>query len=248
MEISQFLDATYLKTPKQANISKEENLQRVIHLVQEAILYNYKLIMIRAEYIKTVKQFLEQAKASVSIGTVVDFPKGNSTLEKKLQEAQKAINLGANELDFVINYTAFKAGNLELIKKEVTNCVKLCLNNTKVAKFIIEVAALSNQEIIVISQLIKNVVIDNFGEENAKNVFVKSATGFYKTENNKPNGATLEIMKLISENAKPLKVKAAGGVKDYEIALKMIALGVDRIGTSAALAIVNKKQNTKQGY
>ena len=72
--------------------------------------------------------------------------------------------------------------------------------------------------------------------------------GFYKTENNKPNGATLEIMSLISKYAKPLKIKAAGGVRDYETALKMITLGVDRIGTSSSKEIINKEQNTKLGY
>lgn len=248
MKINQFLDATYLKTATQANISEEENLQNVINLVEEAILYDYKLLMIRAKYISVVKRLLQDAKASVLIGTVISFPDGNSSTEEKLEEAQKAINLGADELDFVINYVAFKEGNINLITKEVTNCIKICLKNNKVAKFIIEVAALTNKEIIVISQLIKKIVLENFGEENTKNVFVKSSTGFYKTTNNKPNGATLEVMKLISENAKPLKIKAAGGVRDYKTALKMISLGVDRIGTSSSKAIINKEQNTKEGY
>lgn len=248
MKINQFLDATYLKTAAQANISEEENLQNVINLVEEAILFDYKLLMIRAKYISVVKRLLQDANSSVLIGTVISFPEGNLSPEKKIEEAQNAINLGADELDFVINYSAFKQGNINLITKEVTNCIKICLKNNKVAKFIIEVAALTNKEIIVISQLIKNIVLDNFGEENAKNIFVKSSTGFYKTENNKPNGATLEIMKLISENVKPLKIKAAGGVRDYETALKMISLGVDRIGTSSSKAIINKEQNTKQGY
>lgn len=248
MKINKFLDATYLKTATQANISEEENLQNVISLVEEAIHYDYKLIMILAQYITITKRLLQDAKSAVLIGTVINFPNGEASLETKLQEAQKAIDLGADELDFVINYTVFKAGNLDLIKKEVTNCAKICLINNKVAKFIIEVAALTNKEIIVISQLIKNVVLENFGKESAKNIFVKSSTGFYKTANNKPNGATLESIKLISKNAKPLKVKAAGGVRDYATALKMISLGVDRIGTSSSKAIINKEQNTKQDY
>ena len=63
-----------------------------------------------------------------------------------------------------------------------------------------------------------------------------------------PNGATLEKMKLISKNAKPLRIKAAGGVRDYEMAMKMIALGVDRIGTSSSREIINKEQNLNLGY
>ncbi|TXD49867.1 deoxyribose-phosphate aldolase [Polaribacter sp. IC073] len=248
MKINQFLDATYLKTAEQAGISEQENLLKVVQLVEEAIVYSYKLIMIRSKYIATVKRLLVAAKSKVLIGTVIDFPNGNASIEKKLEEAQKAINLDADELDFVINYSAFKEGKIDLIKNEVTNCVSLCLTNNKIAKFIIEVAALSNEEIIVISQLIKQVVLDNFGEENAKYVFVKSSTGFYKTEDNVPNGATLEKIKLISKNAKPLKIKAAGGVRDYEMAMKMIALGIDRIGTSSSREIITKEQNLNLGY
>ena len=68
-------------------------------------------------------------------------------------------------------------------------------------------------------------------------VFVKSSTGFYKTENNEPNGATIPTIKMMLENASPLPVKAAGGVRTYEEAVAMIDLGVKRIGTSGAKTI-----------
>lgn len=248
MKISQFLDATYLKTAAQAGISEQENLHNVLQLVQEALVYDYKLVMIRANYIAIVKSVLADAKSTVLVGTVIDFPKGKSSIEEKLHEAQKAIDLGADELDFVVNYTAFKEGNINLVTNEVINCIALCLRNHKVSKFIIEVAALSNKEIIVISRLIKQIVLVNFGEENTENVFVKSSTGFFKTIGDLPNGATLESMKLISENAKPLKIKSAGGVRDYETVIKMITLGVDRIGTSVSKEIINKEQSTNLGY
>mgnify|MGYP000067561435 CR=1 FL=1 len=107
---------------------------------------------------------------------------------------------------------------------------------------LIEVAALSNDQIASISSFIKNIVIDNFGVDKAKNVFVKSSTGFYKTENNKPNGATFEAIKIMLGSAKPLKIKAAGGIKTKEDVLKMITLGVQRIGTSSAKEIVEEKK------
>ncbi|WP_299064207.1 deoxyribose-phosphate aldolase [uncultured Polaribacter sp.] len=248
MKINQFLDATYLKTAEQAGITEEENLQNVISLVEEAILYEYKLIMIRANYIKVVKRLLNDAKSNVLVGTVIDFPAGNSSVENKILEAKEAINLNADELDFVVNYNAFKNDEFSLIENEIEECTSLCLKHNKKAKFIIEVAALSSEEIIVISQLIKKVVIKNFGLENAKNVYVKSSTGFFKTDDNSANGATLETIKLISDNAKPLKVKAAGGVRNYDMAIKMIDLGVDRIGTSSSKQILNKEQNSNQGY
>lgn len=248
VKINQYLDATYLKTASQANFSEEENQQKVVALIREAILYDYKLIMIRAKYIPLAKQMLLEAGKLNLVGTVIGFHEGTYTIEEKLQEAQKAINLGADELDFVVNYQAYKKGEIDLVKKEITKGIELALANNKVVKWIIEVAALTSKEIIVISQLIKDIVFNDFGKENSDKVFVKSSTGFYKTENNLPNGATFEAMKLIVENAKPLKIKAAGGVRDYQTAVKMVKLGVDRIGTSSSKEIVRKEINLNSDY
>ncbi|MEO9571057.1 MAG: deoxyribose-phosphate aldolase [Polaribacter sp.] len=248
MKINQYLDATYLKIASQANLSEEENQQKVIELIKEAILYDYKLIMIRANYIPLAKKMLLEAGKNILIGTVIGFHEGTYTTAEKLEEAKIAIDLGADELDFVVNYEAFKRGEIDLVKNEIIQGIKLSLDNNKVVKWIIEVAALTNKEIVVISQLIKDIVFTKFGEENASKVFVKSSTGFFKTENNLPNGATFETMKLIAENSKPLKIKAAGGVRDYETAVKMIELGVDRIGTSSSKEIVNKEKNSNSGY
>jgi deoxyribose-phosphate aldolase len=248
VKINQYLDATYLKTASQANFSEEENQQKVVALIREAILYDYKLIMIRAKYIPLAKQMLLEAGKLNLVGTVIGFHEGTYTIEEKLEEAQKAINLGADELDFVVNYQAYKKGEIDLVKKEITKGIELALANNKVVKWIIEVAALTSKEIIVISQVIKDIVFNDFGKENSDKVFVKSSTGFYKTENNLPNGATFEAMKLIVENAKPLKIKAAGGVRDYQTAVKMVKLGVDRIGTSSSKEIVRKEINLNSDY
>ncbi|MFN0728299.1 deoxyribose-phosphate aldolase [Polaribacter gochangensis] len=239
MKLVQYLDSTYLKTPAQANISEKETKEIIIKLVEDAIAYNFKLVMIRANYISLAKEMISKATSNVMVGTVIGFHEGSYAIEEKLNEAQKAINLGVDDLDFVVNYEAFKKGETSLIKEEILKGTALGLKNNKTVKWIIEVAALNNEEIAVISKLIKKVILDNFGEENAKYVFVKSSTGFYKTENNKPNGATFESIKIMSENAKPLKIKAAGGVKTKNDALKMITLGVERIGTSSAREIID---------
>ena len=246
MKMHQFLDATYLKSSAQAGITEAENLEIVKSLTNEAIANNYKLLMIRAKYIPKVKQLLRIANAPTLIGTVIGFHEGTSTVAKKLTEAETAIDLGADELDFVLNYNAFKEGNFQLIDQEIIACTKYCLEKQKVIKWIIETAALTNEEIVVISQRIREIVLKHFTIASAKNVFVKSSTGFYKTTNHIPNGATLENMRLIIAHAKPLKVKAAGGVKTLEMAKKMIALGVDRIGTSSAKEIVKNEINSNK--
>lgn len=239
MNIKQYLDSTYLKTPDQAGLSLAENTVIVKGFIQEAIEENFKLIMIRPDMVSIANKMIIDANSTVQIGTVIDFPEGKAGLTAKLDEATQAIADGADDLDFVCNYEAFKEGNVDLVKEEILQCTQLGLANNKVVKWIIEVAALTDKQIIQLSALIKNCVITNFKEENFSSVFVKSSTGFYKTENNLPNGATVPTIIMMLENASPLPVKAAGGVRTYEEAVEMIRLGVKRIGTSGAKAIAN---------
>ncbi len=237
MNIKHYLDATYLKTAVQAQLTETENAAVVQASIQEAIDEEFKLIMIRPEWVPLAKQLISQANSKVTIGTVIDFPLGQSTLEIKLAEAQLAIENGADDLDFVCNYEAFKAGNLDLVKKEILAGTQLGLTHHKIVKWIIEVAALTPHQLIQLTVLIKNVVIANFKEDCYAQVFVKSSTGFYPTLHNQPNGATKESIILMLENAFPLPIKAAGGVRNYDDAAAMIRLGVKRIGTSVAKQI-----------
>ncbi len=239
MNIKQYLDSTYLKTPSQSGLSEAENTIVAKGFIQEAIEENFKLIMIRPDIVSLAKKMITDANSTVQIGTVIDFPEGKSGLESKLAEANQAILDGADDLDFVCNYEAFKVGNVDLVKEEILKCTQLGLLNNKVVKWIIEVVALSDKQIIQLSALIKNSVISNFKEENYASVFVKSSTGFFKTENNLPNGATIHTIIMMLENASPLPIKAAGGVRTYGEAVEMIKLGVKRIGTSGAKAIAN---------
>ncbi len=239
MNIKQYLDSTYLKTAEQANISENENTEIVKKCIQEAIDNDFKLIMIRPDKVTLAKKMIDEAHSKVTIGTVIDFPLGNGTLEEKLAEAKEAIENGVDDLDFVVDYEAFKRGEVEAIKEQVLEGTKLGLSHHKIVKWIIEVAALDNHQIVQLSALIKNVVIANFDENDYEKVFVKSSTGFYKTPEGVPNGATVSTIKLMLENSCPLPVKAAGGVRTYEEAVEMIQLGVKRIGTSAAKAIAN---------
>ena len=239
MNIKQYLDSTYLKTPSQTGLTQVENSIIVKGFIQEAINESFKLIMIRPDMVSIAKTMITDAKSKVQIGTVIDFPDGKSNLEAKFNEATQAIKEGADELDFVCNYEAFKTGNVGIVKEEILKCTQLALVNNKIVKWIIEVAALSDKQIMQLSALIKNLVISNFKEENYASVFVKSSTGFYNTENNLANGATIHSIILMLENASPLPVKAAGGVRTYNEAIDMIRLGVKRIGTSGAKAIAD---------
>jgi deoxyribose-phosphate aldolase len=246
MNIKQYLDSTYLKSASQAGLSEADNLIFVKNAISEAIEESFKLIMIRPEHVLLAKEMILKTNSTLLVGTVIDFPEGKSDIETKLKEANEAIKNGADDLDFVCNYEAFKNGDLALVKQEILIGTQIGLASNKTVKWIIEVAALTDKEIIQLSALIKNVVISNFKEENYNSVFVKSSTGFYKTENNLPNGATIPTIIMMLENASPLPVKAAGGVRSYDEAIEMIRLGVKRIGTSAAKAIANGENTTNQ--
>ncbi|AYN00198.1 deoxyribose-phosphate aldolase [Chryseobacterium sp. 3008163] len=247
MNIAQYLDSTYLKTPFQAGISEDETLQKVKELTQEAIENHLFAVMIRPDYVAEIRKYILEKNADVVLGTVIGFHEGTYSLDAKLAEAQKAIEEGADELDFVINYSAYLKGDLDLVKDEFLRCTQLCMNHHKVAKWIIEIAALTDEQIANLTRNISNWAEENFPENDLSKIFVKSSTGFYETKDGKPSGATFEGIKIMLHNAGKLSVKAAGGVKTPEDAEKMINLGVKRIGTSSALALI-KNESSTEGY
>ncbi|MGZ5193786.1 MAG: deoxyribose-phosphate aldolase, partial [Kaistella sp.] len=129
MEISRYLDSTYLKTPKQAGISDEETLKKVYEITDEALENNFFEVMIRPDFVKEIKAYLKSKNSHVKVGTVIGFHEGTASTADKIAEAEKAISDGVDELDFVINYEAFKAGNVDLVKNEFVSGTKLALEN-----------------------------------------------------------------------------------------------------------------------
>lgn len=241
MEIQKYLDSTYLKLPSQSGLTEEQTFEKVKELTQEAIENHFCLVMIRPEYIARVKEILTKNNSEVKIGTVIGFHEGTYSTVYKLDEAKQAIKDGVDELDYVINYESYKRGEINHVKAEFITCTKLALEAGKTAKWIIEIAALTDEQIADICKKIATWAVENFKEDEYEKIFVKSSTGFYKTADGKPNGATFEGIEIMLKNAKPLPVKAAGGVKTYEEAVKMIEMGVKRIGTSSAKQLINKE-------
>lgn len=246
MNIAQYLDSTYLKTPAQSGLSDEETLQKDKDLAQVAIDHNIFAVMIRPDYVSDIKKYIQERDSNVRVGTVIGFHEGTDSTEEKLAEASKAIEDGADELDFVINYKAYLKGDLSLVKDEFVQCTQLCLQHHKVVKWIIEIAALTNEQIADLTGNIARWAEENFNEKDLPDIFVKSSTGFYETTGGKPNGATLEGIKIMLDHAGKLSVKAAGGVRTPEDAEKMIAMGVKRIGTSSALALIKKQLGSEE--
>lgn len=242
MKLADYLDSTYLKTSKQSGLSDSMTLEKVHELTDEAIVNDFYAVMIRPDYVRSVRMLIDKKKAQVKLGTVIDFPEGKGSVTEKISEAQRAIGDGADELDFVVDYTAFKKGNDEKVREEIELCSRLGLKEGKVVKWIIETAALTDDEIAKLSALIKEIYLEKLSAFPVENIFVKSSTGFFETSDGKPNGANEHVIKIMLEHASPLPVKASGGVKSKSDAESMIALGVKRIGTSSALQIVSGKE------
>ncbi len=247
--IVNYLDSTYLKTPEQSGLTEEQTWEKVKQLCDEAIENHFFAVMIRPNYVKKVKDYFSNLEGFIpKIGTVISFHEGKKSIEEKLFEAQQAINDGADELDYVINYNEFINGNLALIEEELIKGSALAIKNGKIAKWIIEIAALNDAQIADISELISTTITQNFPQKDWQKIFIKSSTGFFLTENGKPNGATFPAIQIMLEHGKPLPVKAAGGVKNFDDAKRMVELGVQRIGTSAAKDIASNTENSSISY
>jgi len=243
--LGKYMDSTYLKTSDEAGISDKETDVIIFDTIKDAIEHNIKLVMIRPEYVEAARKFIDDKGSNLLIGTVIGFPHGEGSLGEKFDEAIEAIKNGADELDFVVDYKAFKNGDLDKVKYEVSEGTAIGIDEGKVVKWIIESAALTNEEIEELTSLIRDIVIETVGPEKANNVFVKTSTGFYIPEDGSPGGATVDDVSIMSQNAGPLKVKASGGIYSKEDVLDMINAGASRIGTSAAKEIMLGQQTNK---
>ena len=243
--VGEYIDSTYLKTSEQAGIDDDETESIIFNTVSDAIENNFKLVMIRPEYVLMAREIIDKTDSNVLVGTVIGFPNGDNSIGEKFDEAIKAIKDGADELDYVVNYKDFKNGDLDTIRYEVSEGTIIGVDEGKVVKWIIESAALTSDQIAELTRLISEIVIQSVGEEKAKNVFVKTSTGFFKPEDGSPGGATEDAVSIMSANSGPLKVKASGGIYSREDLNRMVDAGASRIGTSAGLDIIKgRKANT----
>jgi deoxyribose-phosphate aldolase len=161
--------------------------------------------------------------------TVAGFPLGYSMTETKLEEIKRAIDDGADEIDMVWNISAFKS-NHPWTKIEIAKCARACHDNQKILKVIIETAYLSNDEIIEACTICADAGAD----------FVKTSTGFAGS------GATVEQVTLMKKVLPAsVGIKASGGIKTFDQAVKLIEAGASRIGTSNGLNIISSANQSK---
>lgn len=166
---------------------------------------------------------LENSK--VKIATVIGFPLGYSNAYIKVEEAKRAMEDGAHELDVVMNLAAFYSGNDKDVLKELQSITQLAHLRGKTVKLIIEAGMLSESELKRACALAVKAEVD----------YVKTSTGFAGS------GATVEMIEVIRELLpKKIKIKASGGIKTRKQMMQLIEAGADRIGTSSAMQIIDK--------
>lgn len=215
-DIARYIDHTILKP--------EATVADIKKLCQEAIEYQFAAVCVNPTYVKLAREITKGS--GVKVCTVVGFPLGAHLPEIKAMEARRAIREGAKEIDMVINIGALKSGNYDLVLRDIRSVVEACVDGSAICKVIIEAALLTDEEKIKACELAKK----------ARAHYVKTSTGFG------PGGATAHDVALMSKVVSGTKigVKAAGGIRTFEDAQKMIEAGATRIGASAGVKIVQE--------
>jgi len=189
-------------------------------LCKEAIQYKFASVCINPVYVSYAKSILKDENPKVC--SVVGFPLGADSEEMKYAEARFLIFQGVDEIDMVMNTAFLKERKTDLVKNEIKKVVEAADGNC--VKVIIETSLLNQDE----KALACNIVMESGA------AFVKTSTGFSSP------GATLEDVRLIKKVVGDrVGIKASGGIKTKNEALKLIEAGATRIGTSRGVEIIS---------
>ena len=215
MNIGEFIDDT--------NLSKTAVADDIIMLCEEAKKYHFPTVCVSPYYVKAASEYLKGS--TIEVCTVIGFPNGYSTKEVKQYEAIDAIHNGAKEIDMVININALKNKDYDYVKDEIET-IRDSIDG-KVLKVIIETCLLTDEEIIKMTEICNETFVN----------FIKTSTGFDK------GGATIHDIELINKHkSEVLEIKASGGIKSMNDAIKFIEAGASRIGTSHAKEIMTGEE------
>lgn len=189
------------------------------------------MVAINSAPVRLCKQLL--AGSHVHVGAAISFPLGQTSLEVKVSETKKAIEDGADEIDYVVNIGKVKMKDWDYIKEEMVAIVDVCRQNNVISKVIFENCYLEKDEIRQLATIAKEVKPD----------FIKTSTGFGTS------GALVEDVRLMKEVVgDDVKVKAAGGIRDWNTCKQMIEAGAQRIGTSSSFDILAGFDEEKKSF
>lgn len=165
------------------------------------------------------------AGSDTCVASVAGFPLGATQTEAKALEARRAVEQGAREVDMVVHVGDLIAGDGDAVTRDISAVVGAVKSASADAlvKVILETRALTDEQIILGCRCVAEAQAD----------FVKTSTGFHAT-----GGATVEHVALLHKHCAPIKVKAAGGIRDLATAMAMLEAGADRLGMSASVSVI----------
>ena len=211
MNIASYIDHTVL-----AADAGQETIEK---LCEEARQWKFASVCVNTCWTAFCAEKLKGT--GVNVCSVVGFPLGAMCTRAKAYEAACAVEAGATEVDLVINVGWLKDGKYDLVENDIREVKKACAG--KLLKVIIETCLLTDEEKVRACELSVKAGAD----------YVKTSTGFSK------GGAKAEDVALMRKTVgKNTGVKASGGIRTYEDAMKMIEAGASRLGCSAGIAIV----------
>ena len=212
MNIAKTIDHTLLKP--------EATAADIQALCREAKQYGFASVCVNTCYVKLASELLRGS--GVKVCCTVGFPLGAMAPKAKAFEAAQAVADGAEEVDMVLWIGAPRQGNTAAVQADIEGVVNAC-HPRAIVKVILETCLLTDAQIETACRLCVAAGAD----------YVKTSTGFSTA------GATAEHVALMKRAVGGrAKVKAAGGIRTYEDAKRMIDAGADRIGASAGIAIV----------
>jgi deoxyribose-phosphate aldolase len=215
MNIATYIDHTVLKPT--TTIAEVENL------CAEAIQYSFAAVCVPPLFVKTARQLTTDS--NVKVATVIGFPFGYSAIEAKVAEIVLAILDGVDELDMVVNISAIKNSDWQFLASEINTVMPIVRGRGKIIKVIIESGILTNEEIITCCDIYGTAGVD----------FMKTSTGYAE------KGASIEAVQLMRLHlASSIKIKASGGIKNYNFAMELINAGANRLGCSSSVKIVQE--------
>ncbi|MGC8954712.1 MAG: deoxyribose-phosphate aldolase [Fervidobacterium sp.] len=210
LKINEYIDHT--------NLKPTATTEEIKLLCQEALEHNFKGVCVNPSFVPLVSEMLKGSNTLTV--TVVGFPLGATSTSSKVNETKWAVENGAQEIDMVIHIGKLKEKDYDYVYNDIKAVVEAARVPVKV---IIETCYLTDEEKVAASLISKLA--------GAK--FVKTSTGFGTA------GAKFEDVQLMYWAVdSEIEIKASGGIKTYEDAIKMLSAGATRIGTSSGVNIV----------
>jgi deoxyribose-phosphate aldolase len=195
--------------------------------------YHVATVCIKPYAIEICKKQLHGS--DVGICSVVTFPHGNSTATMKVKEAQEALELGATEIDMVVNIGKVLGGDWAYVSDEIKRVNDAVTSRNAILKVIFENDYLSDSHIIKLCEICSAHSVA-FIKTSTGYGFVKQPNGAYSYK-----GATDHHLKLMREHSSEIvQIKAAGGVRTLDDVLRVRSLGVTRIGATATIEILEE--------